>query len=73
MNAGEAQINREGIVGELDVQINHTTTAVKVLRGDVRWRLMDWQRILEDARNHGGGTTTEERVRVLVNQRCRPA
>lgn len=74
MDADEPQINREDIVAELDALIQHTTTALKGLRGNVRRRLTDWKSTLEEARRSvAEGTTTEEQVKALVDQGCRLA
>ena len=74
MDASEPQVNREGVVAELDGQIQHTTTVLKGRRGNVRRRLMDWNSTLEEAkRSVVEGTTNEEQVEALVDQGCRLA
>ena len=74
MNDNETNINRDDVVAELDVQIEHTTAVLKGLRGNARRSLLRWKNALEDARQSVmAGTTTEAQVRALVRQGCRLA
>ena len=74
MNDNETNINRDDVVAELDVQIEHTTAVLKGLRGNARRSLLRWKNALEDARQSVvEGTTTEAQVRALVHQGCRLA
>ena len=74
MNDNETQFSRDDVVAELDVQIEHTTAALKGLRGNARRSLTGWKSALEDARQSVmAGTTTEAQVTALVRQGCRLA
>ena len=74
MDPSEPQTNREDVVAEVDVLIQHTAVLLKGQRGNARRGLMDWRSALEDAKQSVlEGTISEEQVSALVDRGCRLA